>query len=213
MSEPGREAGRRSRLEIVCDILRVVSGGTGKPTRIMQIANLTWNDLLVYLGALLEGDFLIRRDVGNRFEYEITPKGRTVLSHYQSLRDELETLHLSTIFSEVLGSPRIAGERASPVLLIKLKKLIAEKGYSLGDSKVRGKSGVVHPFDCVASDRNGARHAYLVRKSVSTELVVSLFVLQLDTELPVTVYYSLEPSNEVRKLARAYALDLERWPG
>jgi predicted transcriptional regulator len=36
-----RRLGRRSRFEILCDILKVVSNGADKPTRIMQVANLT----------------------------------------------------------------------------------------------------------------------------------------------------------------------------
>jgi predicted transcriptional regulator len=212
MNEPGREAGRRSRLEIVCDILQVVSDGHGKPTRIMQLANLTWNDLLAYLGALLEGEFLTRTDVGNRFEYEITRRGREVLSHFARVKEELAPMHLETIFSGILESPRIGGERAGPALLAKLTKLVREKGYTTEENKIRGKSGVIHYFDCIASDGSGSRHAFLIRRSVSLELVVSLFVLQLDTDLPVTVYYSNDLSDEVKKLARAYALDLQRWP-
>ncbi len=47
-------SGRRSRLEMTCDILRVISQGVEKPTRIMQLANLTWKDLLMYLEASSE---------------------------------------------------------------------------------------------------------------------------------------------------------------
>ena len=212
MREALREAGRRSRLEIVCDILSVVADGTGKPTRIMQLANLTWNDLLVYLGALLEGEFLTRNDVGNRMEYEITRKGRDVLAHYARLKETFGPLQLQRIFSRVPESPRIGGERAGPAMLARLTRLVKEKGLALEESKVRGKSGVVHSFDCVSSDGTGLKHAYLIRKNVSVELVVSLFVLQLDTELPVTVYSSTEPSEEVKKLARTYSLDLQSWP-
>jgi predicted transcriptional regulator len=203
--------GRRSKQEIACDVLEVVSKGVGKPTRIMQLANLTWNDLFVYLAALLEAGFLIRRQSGGRFEFEITEKGESTLSRYTELKKELAQLNLESVFAPVAASPRFGDERTGPALLTKLIGLVGQDGLHVEKNRMRGKSGVVHTFDCVAADSEGQRHAFMIRKIVRAELILAVFMAQQDTETPVTIYYTRMATAEAKKLARVYSLNLWKW--
>jgi predicted transcriptional regulator len=68
----------RSRLQIIADVLSVVSGGA-KKTRIMYQANLSYKLLTRYLGDVLEAG-LVRG--GNDDCYELTQKGREFLARF-----------------------------------------------------------------------------------------------------------------------------------
>jgi predicted transcriptional regulator len=81
-----RSSGRRSKLEITCDILSVMSKGTDKPTRITQLANVTWDDLIMYLEALIRNQLIARQADGKRVTYSLTDRGWSLLGHYLKLK-------------------------------------------------------------------------------------------------------------------------------
>ena len=81
--------GRRSKLELILDVLEAVMGGTEKPTRIMYEVNLSWNILneilssLVSQGCIEEIDVSQLKDRRNSRAYRITRKGETVVRYYR----------------------------------------------------------------------------------------------------------------------------------
>jgi predicted transcriptional regulator len=100
-------------MEMVCDILKVVSSGPTKPTHILYKANMSWKVLSSYLDFLTSSGMLEKEDQegGKRSTYNLTHKGRGILRLYEGLRDSLNgTISLED--SEELG--RMA-ERATPI--------------------------------------------------------------------------------------------------
>ena len=86
---------RRSRLEIYLDILRVISDGTDKPTRIMYGANLSWKPTARILGSMVSQGLISEIDTSNdrdrrsKRRYEITPKGENVARYFRRGREFL----------------------------------------------------------------------------------------------------------------------------
>jgi len=84
---------RRSKLDIMLNVLSVVRGGVDKPTRIMYAANLSWRPTqrilrsLVQRGLLREIEDTESRRTKRR--YEITEKGMRVLKYFDKARDLL----------------------------------------------------------------------------------------------------------------------------
>ncbi|MGD0396283.1 MAG: winged helix-turn-helix domain-containing protein [Nitrososphaerales archaeon] len=82
---------RRSPMEMVCDILGVVSEGPTKPTHILYRANMSWRVLSSYLDFLLKRGLIEREDQGGkRSLYTLTIKGRSILQLYNGLRLSLK---------------------------------------------------------------------------------------------------------------------------
>jgi predicted transcriptional regulator len=82
---------RRSPMEMVCDILGVVSEGPTKPTHILYRANMSWRVLSSYLDFLLKRGLIEREDQGGkRSLYTLTTKGRSILQLYDGLRLSLK---------------------------------------------------------------------------------------------------------------------------
>jgi predicted transcriptional regulator len=78
---------RRSPMEMVCDILGVLSQGPAKPTHILQRANMSWKVLSSHLEYLYGNGFVERVEQGEkRIEYKLTQKGRVILQMYEDLR-------------------------------------------------------------------------------------------------------------------------------
>jgi len=78
---------RRSPMEMVCDILGVVSEGPTKPTHILYRANMSWRVLSTYLDFLLKRGLIEKEDQGGkRSVYTLTSKGRSILQLYDGLR-------------------------------------------------------------------------------------------------------------------------------
>ena len=81
--------GRRSKLELILDVLEAVMGDTEKPTRIMYEANLSWNILNEILSSLASQGHIEEIDVSrsgdrrNSRAYRITKKGETVVRYYR----------------------------------------------------------------------------------------------------------------------------------
>lgn len=89
----------RDRLQIVADMLSVVSGNDAKKTRIMYLANLSWDLLNRYLNDLMEAGLL---SFGSSDCYVLTPKGKLYLykfSEYSKRCEKVEE-HLNDLDKE-----------------------------------------------------------------------------------------------------------------
>jgi len=80
---------RRSQLETYMDILRAVSEGTTKPTRIMYRANLNWERLKECMNFLVREGLLSEESNRGAVCFSITPKGRDVLGYFRKIEGEL----------------------------------------------------------------------------------------------------------------------------
>jgi len=204
-------SGRRSKLEITCDILSVISKGTEKPTRIMQLANVTWDDLIMYLEALIRNRLLSRRVHGKRVTYSLTEDGSALLDHYLKLKKQAAPLRLETIskerISKALTFRPLAGSIGSDSYS-SLERRIKGEGAETLNPKIVGKSGSVHTLGVVTRKRDGSKHGYVVIRDVDETQVMKLFIMQLDTELSIHAYYSGVLSPKVAALAQAYSLEL-----
>ncbi len=76
---------RRSKLEITLDVLKAVRDGVDKPTRIMYVANMSWNPTQELLERLvMEGHLDVteeRTEKRSKKRYVITEKGLNVISY------------------------------------------------------------------------------------------------------------------------------------
>jgi predicted transcriptional regulator len=198
-------------LEIACDILKVVSKGSEKPTRIMQLANVDWDDLIMYLEALIRNGLLSRKVDGKRVTYSLTDRGSSLLDHYLKLKQEAAPLGLEKMSKERISKaltylPTVGSQEAD--LYASLEKTIKAEGSVILSTKTVGKSGAVHTLGLVAQRKDGSKHGYVVLQVVDETQVMKLFVTQLDTEMIIHAYYSGELSPKVAALASAYSLDL-----
>ena len=193
-------------MEITCDILNVVSKGSEKPTRIMQLANVTWDDLIMYLEALIRNQLLSRQVEGKRVTYSLTERGSSLLDHYLKLKQEAAPLGLEKMTRERISKamtflPTVGSQEAD--LYANLEKTVKAEGSKILSTKVVGKSGAVHTLGLVAQRKDGSKHGYVVMRVVDETQVMKLFVTQLDSELIIHAYYSGELSPKVATLARA----------
>jgi predicted transcriptional regulator len=204
-------SGRRSKLEITCDILSVISKGTEKPTRIMQLANVTWDDLIMYLEALIRNQLLSRHVRGKRVTYSLTEDGSTLLDHYLKLKKQAAPLRLETISKERISKALTfhpPGGSVESDSRSSLDKRTKEEGTETLDPKIGGKSGSAYTLGVVTRKKDGSKHGYVVLRDVDEAQIMKLFVMQLDTELSIHAYYSGVLSPKVAALARAYSLEL-----
>jgi len=91
---------RRSRLDIVLNVLSAVKEGVDKPTRIMYAANLSWKPMQSILRSLVQQGLL--KEIENtdskrtKRRYEITEKGMRLVRYFERAKDLL-------VLEEVLG--------------------------------------------------------------------------------------------------------------
>jgi predicted transcriptional regulator len=109
---------RRSPMEMVCDILVVVSEGPTKPTHILYKANMSWKVLSSYLHFLTTRGMVEKEDAegGKRSTYRLTLKGRQILRLYEGLKESLNgTISLTSKeeLGELLGTATPIGPRAT----------------------------------------------------------------------------------------------------
>ncbi len=211
-----RSSARRSKLEITCDILSVISKGNEKPTRIMQLANVTWDDLIMYLEALIRNQLVSRRVDGKRVAYSLTGSGTRLLDNYVKLKEEAAPLHLENITKERISKaltylPSFGTQESEGYR--NLETSLRAEGAKIFSAKIAGKSGAVHTLGIIAQREDGSKHGYVLVKGVDETQVMKLFVTQLDTELSIHAYYTGELSPKVSELARAYSLELLPWDG
>lgn len=87
---------RRSKLRLYLDILRVISSGTTKPTRIMFETNMSWTSMKKALEFLLENELICKekyenfeirrgnsRDRRSKERYFISQKGLTIIKFFE----------------------------------------------------------------------------------------------------------------------------------
>ena len=212
--ESPKSSGRRSKIEITCDILNVISKGNEKPTRIMQLANVTWDDLVMYLEALIRNQLVTRSVEGKRVTYMLTSSGSSLLGHYLKLKKEAAPLKLDTLTKEHITKamtylPTIGAQESD--IYAKLERRTRGEGAKVLGPKIVGKSGAVHTLGMVAQRADGSKHGYVVLKDVDETQIMKLFVTQLDTEISIHALYSGDLSPKVTELARAYSLELMPW--
>lgn len=199
---------------MVCELMLAISKGAVRPTRIMQRANLTWNALLVYLNSLAMNGLVRREEVGNASTYHLTEKGKETLKAYLTLKQELEPLGLETTdVKEVVKKLKAASRAAEAPNKAVLVRSIRDSGYRTLPSTVRGKSGVNHEFTAVARDKAGAVHGYILVGRPEEELVLGLFITQLDTGVKVHIAHSQDPVPAAASRAREYGIELDRVEG
>lgn len=73
------------------DVLKAISKGYSRPTRIMCKGNLTWNRSKIILKTLADRGLIGREEHRGRTTYCITERGRQVVDSFQELRMLLET--------------------------------------------------------------------------------------------------------------------------
>jgi predicted transcriptional regulator len=87
---------RRSKLEIYLEVLKIIKGGTSKPTRIMYNANISWQPLMRVLGSMMNQDLVREIDVSDTGRkrdkrttklYEITMKGEQVVRYFRGAKE------------------------------------------------------------------------------------------------------------------------------
>jgi predicted transcriptional regulator len=81
---------KRSRLEIYLDILKTISKGTRKPTRIMYRTNLSWKPLMLALDSMILQGLISRNEQAKHTVYQISEKGRNVLSYFDKAMKLIE---------------------------------------------------------------------------------------------------------------------------
>ncbi len=77
---------KRSRLEIIQDILKVIrdSNSTISPTKLQRFSNLSYQMFEEYLGELeSKGMVELKQYKGKRNVYALTPKGKQFLDKYE----------------------------------------------------------------------------------------------------------------------------------
>ena len=80
---------KRTRLEIIRDILLVVKNqnGKAKPTHILYKSNLSYSMMEEYLAELLSKQFVEEKRMGKGKNYLITSKGLKFLEEYNKIVD------------------------------------------------------------------------------------------------------------------------------
>ncbi len=82
---------RRSRLQISIEILKAISSGEQKPTRLMYACNLSWSSTKKTLDRLAASGFVDEMDENKKQRrYCITVKGRAVVRYYAGLDDLMQ---------------------------------------------------------------------------------------------------------------------------
>ena len=96
--QPGKQqevqtrAVRRSKMEMLCDTLSVISSGETAPTRIMYHANMSWIETKRCLKILIERELIQVRIEQKREFYELTEKGFELVKTFNNIREDLNIL-------------------------------------------------------------------------------------------------------------------------
>ncbi len=88
---------KRSKLEIIRDILEVIKNRNGKikPTHILYKSNLSYNMMEEYLNELIEKEFILETKNNNSKTYAITEKGQAYLSKFKLISEFTNSFGLS----------------------------------------------------------------------------------------------------------------------
>ncbi|MDH5374893.1 MAG: hypothetical protein OEZ21_08540 [Candidatus Bathyarchaeota archaeon] len=85
----GRKGDRRSRLDIVADILDA-SHGRVRKTHLMYKCSMSFTQMTGYLNWILRAKLLVVENDGTKFLFKISRKGRSFLKSYESLKALME---------------------------------------------------------------------------------------------------------------------------
>ncbi|PIO08580.1 hypothetical protein COU59_01205 [Candidatus Pacearchaeota archaeon CG10_big_fil_rev_8_21_14_0_10_34_12] len=87
---------KRSRMEIMHDILKIVQerGGEIKKTHLMYKANLSHNQMKLYLADLMKNDLLENKTSGKKQTIGITKNGRNFSIKYAQVKEFEKTFGL-----------------------------------------------------------------------------------------------------------------------
>ena len=205
MSWETRHVGRRSKLEIACDVLRTISKGVERPTRIMSLSNLTWPMTISYLGSLIRGGFVSEESFGYKHAYRLTPKGSALLTMYTTLQDAAESLELNKLAPSLIT--RVTEKGPQPAkgggLVNLIRQSLERAGYHSLPNAIRGDSKALHQFDLVMSGPNGLKNCYLVLDNPTDLDVIRAFVMKVDCETKVTIICKGRPQNRILDLLRS----------
>jgi predicted transcriptional regulator len=205
-------AQRRSKTEMVCDLMLAISEGAVRPTKIMQRANLTWNALLVYLHTLAANGLVRRVEKGRVASYRLTEKGDEVLRAYMKLKEQLGPLKLESVDTRTAVEPvKIPATPSRAPDRELFSEELRAKGFRLLEPTSKGRSGVQHQFGVVAKDASGVTHGYVFASEPDEKLILGLFVTQLDTGLKLHVVHREDPTPAARERAREYGIELVRF--
>jgi len=82
---------RRSNIEIIADMLRVGTSGSGAgKTEIMYSANMSYAQIQKYLAFLMEQGLISKVQVGNpSIKYQVTDKGSRLLKNIDDIMEML----------------------------------------------------------------------------------------------------------------------------
>ena len=202
--------GRRSKLDIVGDVLRVVSEGAEKPTNIMFKANLTWPLALAYLEVLVRHAMVKADASGGKVSYHITPKGMALLRSFMETEEAAAELELdrldATLFAKASSRGPKMGAMSAAIEGVRLA--LGKEGYRPAPGVRRGVSGVEHSFDLVMANGRGSTLGYITSQKGQVGDVIRAFILQTDCEIQVRVLCAADPGPEARSLATVYNIAL-----
>ncbi|MDG6910356.1 MAG: hypothetical protein JRN08_08310 [Nitrososphaerota archaeon] len=209
--------GRRSKLDIVGDVLRAIASGAEKPTNVMFRANLTWPLTLAYLELLLRHKMLTTVQSNGRMTYRVTPKGTDLLRSFIEMEEGAAELELdrfdSAILSKVSAGRGERGRPGEPAPIRVIREEMEKEGYEVSEPKIRGLSGVDHAFDLVMSHQSGQNVGYMLVETAGMGDVIRAFILQTDCELQVHVVSKEAPEPEAAELAKTYGVVLHSGDG
>ncbi len=81
------ESTRRSKMEILLTVLKIVRGGEQKPTKIMYAANMSWNLTQKVFADLVRQDLLEVESLEGKGKstkrYKLSEKGQNVLDYFE----------------------------------------------------------------------------------------------------------------------------------
>ncbi len=209
--ENGRPPARRSRKDVLGEVMRAISEGVGGPTRLMYKANLSWTSLLEFLEVLLLNGLITGEVHGSRMSYTLTDKGISLLDLYTRLDLELAPLGLEKLPMSHDPIRRHAAQRGAreTSLIADLTMRLNSAGARIVDRpQAIGRSGQTYHFDLLVEDSRRSKHAYLLQPAVSHARVISLHIIQFDIGFKLHVISMTQIPEAARGLARKYSLDL-----